>query len=233
MSSQSSGPARRLLWLLGRGLRGILLVAAAYLVGCTLLLIAYTTFWPPLTGIQAQRAVEAWWAGDTTYTRVYHPVSSDAISIHMPRAVVAAEDGRFYEHRGIDWAAIQDVFEESAGPPRRGGSTITQQLVKNLFLTTHRSYVRKAFELPLAYLAELILSKERILHLYVNVVEWGPGIYGVEAASHHHFGITANDLSRHQAAGLAACLPAPRSRSPHYMTRYTRTIEQRMAQHGW
>ena len=233
MATTSPSHARRFLRLMGRGVCGILLLIATYFVGCFVLLVVYTTFWPPLTTVQAQRAVEAWWAGDDTYTRVYHPVAPENITIHMPRAVVAAEDGRFYEHRGIDWEAIQEVFSESSGSPNRGGSTVTQQLVKNLFLTTHRSYVRKAFELPLAYLAELILSKERILHLYVNVVEWGPGIYGVEAAAQHHFGIDASALSRHQAAGLAACLPAPRSRSPHFMTRYTQTIEQRMAQHGW
>ena len=204
-----------------------------YVAGCTLALIAYTTVMPPITGVQLQRAVEAQFITDS-YTRVYHPVSVGEISPHVPRAVVAAEDGRFFTHGGIDWEAIQEArAEHDQGRRLRGGSTITQQLVKNLFMTTHRSYLRKAMEVPLTYLAELILSKERILHLYVNVVEWGPGIYGVSAASDHHFAVSADALTRRQAAGLAACLPAPRSRTPQVMYRYTTIIEQRMTQHGW
>jgi len=213
---------------------GLILLWGAHLLLCAVALLMYTVVWPPITGVQLQRAIEARVSGNDEYTRRYKPVSAEAISAHLPRAVVAAEDGRFYEHWGIDWEALQEVRAEYEQEGRlRGASTITQQLVKNLFLTTHRSYVRKALELPLTYLAELILSKERIVHLYANIVEWGPGVYGAEAAARHHFGISAAQLTRHQAAGLAACLPDPRARSPHYMSRYTRIIERRMAQHGW
>lgn len=196
-------------------------------------LLAYTTVWPPITGVQLQRTLEARWSG-TTYTRRYRPVPSDAMSAHLPRAIVAAEDGRFYMHNGIDWDALRSIRSEYAqNGELRGGSTITQQLVKNLFLTTHRSYVRKAMELPLTYAAELVLSKDRIVHLYANVVEWGPGVYGAEAAAQHHYGHAAAQLTRGKAAGLAACLPAPRTRVPGQMSRYTRIIERRMSQHGW
>jgi monofunctional biosynthetic peptidoglycan transglycosylase len=196
-------------------------------------LLAYSVVWPPITGVQLQRAVEARW-NNATYTRRYQPVDAESISQHLPHAIIAAEDGRFYTHHGIDWEALETVRSEYAQSGQlRGGSTITQQLVKNLFLTTHRSYIRKAMELPLTYAAELLLSKERIVHLYANVVEWGPGVYGAEAAAQHHFGRSAARLTRHQAAGLAACLPAPRTRVPSFMDRYTRIIERRMAQHGW
>jgi len=215
----------------------IALLWGVHLLLCAGALLAYTTVWPPLTGVQLQRAIEARFSSsddDTAYSRRYEPVAASAVSVHLPRAIIAAEDGRFYEHYGIDWEALREVRSEyERGGRLRGASTITQQLVKNLFFTTHRSYVRKALEIPITYLTELILSKERIVHLYANVVEWGPGIYGAEAASQHHFGIAASQLSRHQAAGLAACLPDPLARSPHYMGRYTGIIERRMTQHGW
>lgn len=212
---------------------GLVALWAAHLAGCTALLLLYTTVWPPITGVQMQRAVEAWWH-DAPYTRQYTPVSADAISVHLPRAAVAAEDGRFYTHHGIDWEALRAVRDEyQTSGELRGASTITQQLVKNLFFTTHRSYLRKVLEVPLAYVADLVLSKDRIVYLYANIVEWGPGIYGAEAAARHHFGVSARQLTRHQAAGLAACLPAPHIRHPQQMGRYTRIIEQRMTQHGW
>ena len=115
----------------------------------------------------------------------------------------------------------------------RGASTLTQQLIKNLFFTTHRNPVRKVYEWTLTPPAEWILGKDRILELYVNVVEFGPGIHGAEAAARHHFGIAAADLSRRQAAGLAAVLPAPLVRSPQDTDWYTGIIEQRMGQLGW
>lgn len=224
----------RYLWpLIKRIAWGVFLLLSAYLMLCTVALLAYTVVWPPITGVQLQRAIEAQLSG-ADYTRHYEPVAASAISAHLPRAIVAAEDGRFYEHYGIDWEALSDIRSEyEQGGRLRGASTVTQQLVKNLFLTTHRSYVRKAMEVPLTYLAELILSKERILHLYANVVEWDNGVYGAEVATHHYFGHAAAQLTRRQAAGLAACLPDPRNRAPQYMERYTGIIERRMAQHGW
>jgi monofunctional biosynthetic peptidoglycan transglycosylase len=160
----------------------------------------------------------------------YEPVRLADVAPALPAAVVAAEDTRFYQHAGIDWTAIQRAVEENMeqGEIRRGGSTITQQLVKNLFLTTHSTYLRKALEVPLTGLAELLLSKDRILELYLSVVEWGPGIFGAEAAAQYHYGVSARALSRWQAAALAACLPNPRVRHPQVMDRYTRIILGRM-----
>lgn len=192
-------------------------------------LLAYSVVWPPITGVQLQRAVEARW-NNATYTRRYQPVDAESISQHLPHAIIAAEDGRFYTHHGIDWEALETVRSEYAQSGQlRGGSTITQQLVKNLFQTTHSSFVRKGFEVPLTYAAELVLSKDRILTLYLNVIEWDRGVYGAEAAAQHHYGQPAARLTRAQAAALAACIPDPRRRAPAAMGSYARTIRQRMA----
>jgi monofunctional biosynthetic peptidoglycan transglycosylase len=226
------------LTLLGRlasaVLRGGAIVLSTYLGLCTLCLLLYTVLDPPMTGVQLQRRVESWFEDDA-YTKQYDPVPREALSVHLRHAVVAAEDGRFYEHGGIDWEAIRKAMEDNQrrGRAWRGGSTITQQLVKNLFMTTHSSYVRKALEVPLTYLAEGLLSKERILDLYLNVIEWGRGIYGAEAAARHYYSASNNRISRYQAAALAACLPNPRQRSPRRMGQYTNTILQRMRQMNW
>ena len=229
-SQKKRGPVRRLLG----GLLGFAATLAATFFGfCAFALLLYNLVFPPTTGVQIQRRVEAW-IERADYDKRYDPVSAEAISQHLPHAIVAAEDGRFYEHGGIDWEAIEEALEENRnGRRRRGGSTISQQLVKNLFLTTHSNYVRKGLELPLTYLAELLLSKDRILELYMNVVEFGPGVYGAEAAARHHFDRSAEQLSRYQAASLAAILPNPRARSPQRMGSYTNTILTRMRQMGW
>lgn len=211
-----------------------LLVVVGYLALCVLLLVAYKWVPPPITTVQIQRVVEATFSPDELrFERSWKRL--DEISQHCPRAAVAAEDTRFYQHSGIDWEELEKVRTqaERTGRPMRGASTITQQLVKNLFLTTHRSYIRKGFEFPLALAAEVILSKERILELYMNAVEWGPGVYGIEAAAHHHYNVSADALSREQCARLAAVLPAPRSRTPQGMRSYSRIIMQRMWQLGW
>jgi monofunctional biosynthetic peptidoglycan transglycosylase len=209
-------------------------LVTSYLGFCFLLIALYAVVPPPTTGVQIQRRVEALASG-SDYDKRYDPVSRGEISNHLAHAVVAAEDGRFYEHGGIDWDAVRQAMKDNRrrGRTWRGGSGITQQLVKNLFQTTHSSYARKAFEVPLTYAAEWTLSKERILTLYLNVIEWGPGVYGAEAAAQHHFGTSANALSRRQAAGLAAVVPAPRTRTPGRMGWYTSIIETRMRQMGW
>jgi monofunctional biosynthetic peptidoglycan transglycosylase len=189
---------------------------------------------PWFTGVQAQRRVESWFAAGR-YQKRYTPVAIARISPHLRHAVVAAEDGRFYQHWGIDWAELGKVTEKGMDTrrPLRGASTITQQLVKNLFFTTHRNPVRKVAEFGLAPAAELVLGKERILELYLNSVEWGPGVFGAEAAARYHYGVGAGALSRDQAARLAACLPAPRRRRPAAMHQYGAIILDRMAQMGW
>lgn len=217
--------------LLRRLILTVLGLLLAYLGGTALLLLVYTSATPPITGVQLQRMAEAWISGETP-ARDYRPVPPEALPPTLTHAVVAAEDGRFFEHRGVDWEAIDEARREDR-ERLRGGSSITQQLVKNLFLTTHRSYLRKALEVPLAYLAEFILSKERIVYLYLTVIEWGPDIYGAEAAAQYHYGLRAEALTRYQAATLAACIPNPRERTPERMGWYTNIILQRMTQHGW
>lgn len=212
----------------------IVAVVGTYYGVCTLLLLLYNVISPPVTGIQIQRLIESA-VVERSVTFEYDPVPRDRISPHLAHAVVAAEDGRFYEHGGIDWKAVEEAIDDNRRRGRnwRGGSTITQQLVKNLFMTTHSSYIRKAFEVPLTFLAELLLPKERILTTYLNVIEWGDGVYGAEAASRHHFGISASELSRYQAASLAAVIPAPRSRTPRNTGWYTNIILRRMGQMGY
>lgn len=212
----------------------VVTVIASYYGLCTFLLLIYNVVPPPVTGVQIQRFVEGVFTeGPVLYS--YRPVSRARISPHLANAAVAAEDGRFYEHFGIDWQAVEKAMEDNRrrGTTWRGGSTITQQLVKNLFMTTHSSIIRKAFEVPLTLLAELLLPKNRVLTLYLNVIEWGSGVYGAEAAAQHYYGISAADLNRHQAATMAAVIPAPRSRSPQRMGWYTTIILRRMGQMGY
>lgn len=134
------------------------------------------------------------------------------ISDELKRAVIASEDARFSEHVGVDWQAITQAFERNAQRGRivLGGSTITMQLARNLFLSGRRSYVRKAQELLIAWMLEALMSKRRILEIYLNIAEWGHAVFGAEAAARHHFGVPASGLSRAQAARLAAMLPQPR-----------------------
>lgn len=184
--------------------------------------------------VQVERHLQAW-ARHRPYQKQYTFVPLGRISTELQHAVVAAEDGRFYQHHGIDWKEVQKVADEDleAGRLGRGGSTITQQLVKNLFFTTGRSIPRKVMEFALAPAAELILPKRRILELYLNVIEWGPGVYGAEAAAHAWYGISAARLTRDQSARLAALLPSPLHRQPARMNRYSAQIERRMGEMGW
>lgn len=139
-------------------------------------------------------------------------VDYDQISHWLKRAVIAAEDARFMEHGGIDWTALNKAMEENraAGGVVRGGSTITQQLAKNLFLSPRQSYLRKAQEAVIALMLEAVLDKRRILELYLNVIEWGDGIFGAGVAARHYYDIPAGSVSRWQAAVLAARIPNPR-----------------------
>ena len=144
-------------------------------------------------------------------------VGYDQLSAHLKRAVIASEDSRFPEHDGVDWEAIEQAFERNTkrGRIAFGGSTITMQLAKNLFLSGDRSYLRKGQELVIAYMLEAIMSKQRILEIYLNVAEWGVGVFGAEAAARHYFGVSAAQLSPAQAARLAAMLPRPRYYDQH------------------
>ena len=209
------------------------LIAVFYL-SCTVSLILLRTLNPVSTGVQAQRRIEAVLSGDTNYEKRQTFLRLEQIPLHVRRAVIAAEDGSFYQHGGVDWGELMIVFREYRESGRlRGASTISQQLVKNLFLTTHRSPVRKLLEYTLVPVAELILTKDRILELYLNVIEWGPGVYGVEAASQYHYGFPASQLNRRQGVRLAACIPAPRIWKPPQMDQYSAKILERMRQRGW
>lgn len=194
--------------------------------------LVYLRFFPPLvTAMQLERWVRY---GDPPGSASGF-VPLKRLGPHLPHAVIAAEDARFYDHGGVDWLGMRVAVEDNweRGRMWRGGSTITQQLVKNLFFPTFGSLVRKVFEIPLSLLADLILPKSRILELYLNVVEWGPGVYGGEDAAQFHYEIPAAFLSRAQAARLAACLPSPRTRKPQKMDRYGGKILGRMAAMGW
>lgn len=151
---------------------------------------------------------------------VWVPLSR--ISPHLRQAVILAEDDSFYEHRGFDWKGIREAAARNveAGKLQRGGSTITQQLAKNLYLSPEKTLLRKVREALLTWSLEQQLSKQRILELYLNVVEWGDGVYGAEAAARRHFGKAAQDLSREEAALLAAMLPSPRRYDPLHLTPY-------------
>jgi monofunctional biosynthetic peptidoglycan transglycosylase len=188
---------------------------------------------PPTTAVHIQRDLQAWVRG-TPYHERYRFVPLNQISPDLQHAVVAAEDARFYQHHGFDWHQIQIAAEDDLeGGRSRGASTITQQLVKNLFFGTGRSVLRKGAEFMLVPVAELVLGKRRILEIYLNVVEWGPGIYGAESASRYYYGIAARNAGRQQAARLAAILPAPLKRHPERMNDYVARILERMRQMGW
>jgi len=223
------GKSRLRTWLrwIALGLAALWLMAAMTLVGLR---------WidPPTTAVHVERRMQAWMDGKP-YRERYEFVPLRMISPNLQHAVISAEDARFYLHHGFDWNQVQiDAAADLEGGKRvRGASTLTQQLVKNLFFGTGRSILRKAAEASLVPVAELVLGKRRILELYLNEVEWGPGVYGAEAACRYHYGISARNIGREQAARLAAILPAPRKRRPERMNRYSGIILQRMSQVGW
>jgi monofunctional biosynthetic peptidoglycan transglycosylase len=180
-----------------------------------------------------ERRLQAW-IHHTPYHERYEFVPLSRISPNLRHAVIAAEDERFYQHHGFDWHAIQIAAQDDMEGARiRGGSTITQQLVKNLFFGTGRSILRKGAEVTLVPVAELALGKRRILELYLNEVEWGPGVYGAESACEYHYRTSARNISREQSAQLAAILPLPLKRRPDRMIHYSEIILERMRQMGW
>jgi monofunctional biosynthetic peptidoglycan transglycosylase len=198
-----------------------------------LTLVAAKWMDPPTTAVHMERRLQAWIHGRPFRER-YKFIPLSQISPDLQHAVIAAEDARFYEHHGFDWHAIEiDADEDMEGGRMRGASTITQQLVKNLFFGTGRSIVRKGAEATLVPVAEFVLGKQRILEIYLNVVEWGPGIYGADAASRAYDGTAARNIGREEGARLAAILPAPLKRRPERMNRYSALILERMRQMGW
>jgi monofunctional glycosyltransferase len=199
---------RALAWV-RLALRGAVIAAAALVVTVLALVVLYRWVDPPVSTLMVSRS----FAG-TEIERTWVPLTR--ISPHLMRAVILSEDGGFCRHGGVDWGALEEAIESD-----RGGSTITMQVVKNLFLWPSRSYVRKAIEIGLAYLVEALWSKRRILEIYLNVAEWGDGVFGAEAAAQAHFGKRAARLTAEEAALLAAVLPSPIERTagaPSLMT---------------
>lgn len=198
-----------------------------------LILVAARWIDPPTTAVHIQRRLQAWIHGKP-YRERYKFIPLSQISLDLQHAVIAAEDTRFYQHHGFDWDEIQKAAEEDLeGDRTRGASTITQQLVKNLFFGTGWPFLRKGAEATLVPVTEFVLGKRRILEIYLNVVEWGPGVYGADAACRYYDEIPARNIGREQAARLAAILPAPLKRHPERMNSYSAIILERMSQKGW
>ena len=197
------------------------------------MLVAARWIDPSTTVVHIERRFQAW-IHHTPYRERYKFVPLSQISPDLQHAVIAAEDTRFYQHHGFDWHQMQIAAEEDLeGDRTRGASTITQQLVKNLFFGTGRSFLRKGAEASLVPVAELVLGKKRILEIYLNEVEWGPGIYGAESACRYYDETAARNIGRQQSARLAAILPAPLRRRPERMNSYSAIILKRMDQMGW
>jgi monofunctional biosynthetic peptidoglycan transglycosylase len=185
------------------------------------LLPLYAVVNPPVTTVMVLKLF-----GGAPIHKTWSPL--DDISPDLIRAVLISEDARFCQHHGIDWVEVQNALDDEDGR-LRGASTITMQTAKNLFLWTGRSWIRKALEVPIALYADLVLSKKRIMEIYLNSVEWGVGIYGAAAAAEHYFGTSPDKLSATQAARLAAILPAPTVRDAAEPGAGTRRIARRIA----
>lgn len=193
----------------------------------------------PLYLVPAVHPVSLLMVGDLVtlqgYRRDWVPLSE--MGDALPHSVIMSEDGQFCAHGGVDWAAVNTVVQDAfAGEGLRGASTIPMQTVKNLFLWHGRSYVRKALEVPLALYFDAIVPKKRVLEIYLNIAEWGPNLYGAEAAAQHYFGRSAKSLSYRQAALLAVTLPSPATRDPAHpgagLNRLAAVVERRAQQAG-
>src|SRR5688572_24863025 len=195
--------------------RFALIVLIVLTVGPIVLILPLNFFDPPTTAMMLRRTVQRAFAGDRPAYPKRRVKARNQISPHLRRAVLAAEDDRFFLHTGFDFKEIENAVERARrGRRLRGASTITQQVAKNLFLWEGRSYIRKGYEAYLTLLLEILLSKERILDIYLNLAEWGNGTFGAEMAARTYFRKPARSLDRVEAARLAAILPSPRRWSP-------------------
>ncbi len=206
-------------------IKQILMTVLVLALGLPVVLVLVLKFInPPIWGWQVSRTLFPP-KGYPEYSQ-HKWVPIDAASPSLPLAIMASEDQQFPNHWGVDIQSLISVIKDSdESGPKRGASTITQQTAKNVFLFPSHTYLRKAYELYIALLMEVIWGKERIMEMYLNVVEFGPGIYGVQAASQHYFGVSANQLTSYQAAQLAVVLPNPYKIRPAPMTRY---VQQRV-----
>ncbi len=193
---------------------GVLLVLVA-LVAIQFWFLVHIWYWidhnPDVTSFMQHR-VEKMREKNPRATLRHEWVTYNRISINLKRAIIAAEDAKFLDHEGFDWEGIQKAAEKNLkkGKIVAGGSTISQQLAKNLLLSGERTWWRKVEETAITVMIETIMTKRRILEIYLNVIEWGSGVFGAEAAAEYHFGISAADLTPEQAAELAAMVPSPR-----------------------
>jgi monofunctional glycosyltransferase len=211
-------------------IRLFLWFAAILLVAPVGAIALYAIVPPPITPLMALR-----WLDGAAIGKDWVPL--DRVAASVPRAVIASEDNLFCEHSGFDWHAIGDAAEDyAAGKRMRGASTISMQVAKNLFLWPGRDFLRKGAEAYLTVFVELLWSKRRIMEVYLNIAEWGDGIYGIDAAARAHFGKSASALLPREAALLAAVLPNPREWSPARPTPYiagrSDAIARRVAQLG-
>lgn len=205
----------RAVWRQVRRVARAVVIAALGLAALSVLQVLAARFVdPPTTATVVQRAVEHALAGEGLAWPDRRPLPLSALGSEVPRAVVGAEDARFFLHHGFDWEGICDAWRKNAAGGRlRGGSSLTQQVAKNVFLWQGRSWLRKGLEVWYTIWLELLLPKERILELYLNVAETGPMVFGAEAGARHHFGKAAAKLSADEAGRLAGVLPDPRRRS--------------------
>jgi monofunctional glycosyltransferase len=228
-ASASGMPKRRRRWL-----RWVFLWLPVLFVVASVLQVAVLRFIdPPLTAFMIGRYVEAWGEGDRGFALSYSWRDANHISRQLPLALVAAEDQNFPTHNGFDFKAIEKARDNNAkGRKVRGASTISQQLAKNLFLWRGRSWVRKGLEVWYTVLIEAMWPKQRIMEVYANVIEYGDGVYGAQAAARRFYGKDASRLSAAEAARLAAVLPNPRKYSVAkpgpYVSRRSRSIERQM-----
>jgi monofunctional biosynthetic peptidoglycan transglycosylase len=197
-------------------LRWAAALTAGLIVTVLALVVLYRWVNPPVSMLMLGQTL----AG-TSIERTWVPL--ERVSPNLMRAVILSEDGAFCRHRGVDWSAIEEAIESD-----RGGSTITMQVVKNLFLWPSRSYVRKAIEIGLAYLVEVVWPKRRILEIYLNIAEWGDGVFGAEAAARTHFGKRASRLTAEEAALLAVALPNPVERTAGGQDLVTSRLAERL-----
>lgn len=218
-------------------LRLLWLIPLALWLLSLLLVVAYRWVNPPLTPLMVQRFNQQLFQKNRPINYEHKSVKIDSISHYMVDCVVASEDGLFMYHHGFDVMQLKQSYKENERGRRiRGGSTISMQTAKNVFLPHKRSMWRKALEAYYTQLIEWFWGKKRIMEVYLNVIEFGDGIYGVEAASQHYYGCSASKLTRHQAAELAVSLPAPLRRNPGnpsaYFRKRTRVIESRSKLYG-
>lgn len=205
----------------------LLLLLVAGLVLVQLWLAAHVAYWvkfdPGSTAFMRAR-LEVLRARDPNAKLSFQWTPYARISPHLKRSLIAAEDARFLEHNGFDWDGIKQAWERNRRERAivAGGSTITQQLAKNLFFSGKRTWWRKGQEAIVTVMLETMMSKQRIFEIYLNVIEWGDGVFGAEAAARHHYGTTAANLNAQQAARLAAMTPSPRRYGPASNTAFLR-----------